>query len=69
MNKKQKIVLGVMIGVVFCIFIFINQPRYEDFFSLDYYNPWEQIRIICSLLVILIGGYLVYILKSKKEDK
>ena len=69
MNKKQKIVLCVMVGALFCVFLSLSRPRYGgDWGSSPHYNPWGQI-IICDITVILISGLLIFILKSKKRNK
>jgi len=67
MNKKQKVVFYITIGALFCIFLSLSRPRNGgDWGSSSHYNPWGQI-IVCDILAILIGGFLIFILKDKRE--
>ena len=76
MNKKQGIVLGVMVGVLSCVVSFMREG---GFYSKDIAAPWAPVWtpvripwekiIVISVLVILIGGFLIFILKNNKGGK
>lgn len=61
MNIIQKIILGVMVVV-------LSRISLQKLDFANFPHTWDWI-ISRSIPVILVGGYLLFILKSKKEDK
>ena len=68
MNTKQKVVLGVMIVALSCVVLFMREGG-GSFGPISFakWIPWEKI-IASSIPIILIGGYLIFVLKNHKGD-